>query len=384
MALFGLAVSSLRHNLGRTLLTVFSLAVSLFLFVSLVSVIVALDQMLAKIGQNAVIAVMHRGGFTHDMPESHAQRIKTVEGVLDALPFTYYGGTYGDVAGPQDTFPSMAIPSTDATRDLFGPDMIVADADWRAWMGNRSAALIGPQLVRKFGWKKGQQITLRGTLRRVDLSFEVVGTAAFFTDESNLILHRDYLEEALGRPGIASMFFVKARSVEDMPAVIRRIDDAMGSSTEPVKAMSQKQMISSFLGMLGNVRGIVGSLALLVMVAVFFVTLNSMALSGRERVPEIAVLKAIGFPGRAVFASMLFEGLVVGVLGGALGCTGAWAVFRAFPLELGFGPLGSFQTSPVVVAAGLGIGALMGMLAALPPALRASRLSVIEALRRRD
>lgn len=384
MPLLRLALSSLRNNLRRSLLMGSSLAVSLFLFVSLMSVIVALDDMLDKIGRNAVVSVIHRGGFTHDMPESHVARIQAIDGVVAALPFTYYGGVYGDVVSPQDTFPSMAVPASDAVRTMFGGDMNVDEAEWRAWVENRSAALIGPQLARRFGWKKGQRITLRGTLRPVDLSFEVVGTAGFFTDQSNLVLHRDYLEEALGRPGIVSMIFVKARSVDEMPGLIRRIDEQMVASSEPVKAMSQKQMISSFLGMLGDVRGIVGSIAVLVMVAVFFVTLNAMALSARERVPEIAVLKAIGFQGRDVFASLLFEGMVVGLLGAAVGCASAWAVFRAFPLELGFGPLGSFQTSPAVAAAGLAIGAILGMGAALPPALRASRLSVVEALRRRD
>jgi putative ABC transport system permease protein len=251
-------------------------------------------------------------------------------------------------------------------------------------MGDRTAALVGPQLMRRYGWHKGQRVTLKGSFRRVDLSFTIVGTATFFSDQSNFMFHREYLEEALGAPGIVSMFWVKAPSVTEMPALIGRINETFSTSSEPVKAMSQKQLISSFLSLLGDVRGVVGGMGVLVMIAVFFVTLNSMALSARERVPEIAVLKAIGFPAGDVLASMLFEGLVIGLVGGGVGAGAAWVVFNAFPLELGFGPLSGFSASPVVVGVGLGIAAVTGMLATLPPALRAVRLPVVEALRRRD
>jgi len=344
-----LGLRNLRRNPRRTFLTALSLAVSLFLFVTLAAILVALDHAVESAGRRAIVVTTHRGGFSHDLPESHGARIRALPGVRNVVAMLYYGGVVAASGGAQDSFPSMACDTVPALRTMWGSDLEVSDADWDAWFADRTAVLVGPQLVRRFGWRRGQRITLRGTIRQVDLTFTVAGTTALNTDQGNFLLHREYLEEALGRPGLATFFWVEATSPEVMPALMARIDRDFEGSPDPTKTVTQKQILLSFIGMLGDVRGIVGGIALLVMVAVLFITVNSVALSARERTTEVAILKAIGFTGGDVLGSMVFEGLVVALAGGAAGVLAAWVVFRTWALGLGFGPLSGFQVSPTAL-----------------------------------
>jgi putative ABC transport system permease protein len=238
--------------------------------------------------------------------------------------------------------------------------------------------------VRRYGWQKGQRVTLKGTLRPVDLTFTIAGTISFHTDQAAFMLHREYLEEAMGRPGLVSFFWVEAETYDAVPSLMTRIDRTFESSPDPVKTMTQKQMLLNFLGLLGDVRGIVAGIGLLVMIAVLFITLNSIALSARERTREVAVLKAIGFTGRDVMVSMLFEAAFLALAGGAAGAVAAFVVFRQYALGLGFGPLSGFQASPTATAIGIAAALATGVLAALVPAVRAARMPIVEALRRAD
>jgi putative ABC transport system permease protein len=294
----------------------------------------------------------------------------------------YYGGIYGEVAGPQDTFPSFAADTVPELRGLWGEDLKVTDADWQTWYGDRTAALVGPQLMRKYGWSRGQRIVLRGTLRPVDLELVIAGPISVHTDHATVFLHREYLEEALGRPGLATMFWVQVDDAAAIAAVGARIDAELAASPAPTRSVSMKQLLQQVIGMLGDIRTAVTGIAVLVMLAVLFVALNAAALTARERTTEVALLKALGFTGRDVFFSMLVESVSVALAGGALGCAAAWALFRVYTLGLGFGPLSGFQVPAGAVPIGLAASALIGALAALLPGLRAARVPVVQALRR--
>jgi putative ABC transport system permease protein len=197
-------------------------------------------------------------------------------------------------------------------------------------------------------------------------------------------MHREYLDEAIGRPGVVSLIWAQVESVRTLPEVAARIDAEFANTPEPTRTMSQKQLFTTFLGMLGDIRAIVGGLSLLVLVAVLFVTANAIALSVRERSGEVAILKALGFSAADVLVAILVESALVAALGGTFGCAVAFGLFRAHSFSIGFGPLSGFQIDPATAALGLAAAVVVGTLAALAPAAAAARRSVTVGLRRAD
>src|SRR5262249_33501615 len=129
MRLFGWGLRNLRRNRRRTVFTVTSLGFSLFLFCALMAVLRTLDATTEARARMPVVSVMHKSGFTHLMPESHAARIRRVPGVKNVIAMLFYGGSYGNVKGPQDAFPSFGADAVDEMRKMWGKDIQLTDSD---------------------------------------------------------------------------------------------------------------------------------------------------------------------------------------------------------------------------------------------------------------
>ncbi len=377
-----LGLRNLRRNPRRTIFTAASLSLSLFIFSALQSVVASLDANIEEVGKLPIAVVMHRSGFSHRVPLSYRDRIRKIRGVKSVVAMLWYGGSYGDPRAPEDNFMSMGGDSVDALRTMWGTNLKVSDSDWAAFMGDRTAALVGPQLKERYGWERGQKVTLNGTVWPTDLTFTVAGTAAFRTDQAMFLFHRDYLDQALGGAGLVTLYWVELESVESLPEIARLIDRELESAPEPTKTISQQQLTTWYLGMIGDIRGIVRVTSTLVILAILFVTANSIALSTRERHAEIGVLKALGFQKRHVVTLLLIEALLLSVGGGALGCLAALLLFRNHAFSLGVGPLSGFKVDYAIVATGFLISTLVGTGAAILPAWRAARLDPVAALRK--
>ena len=384
MRLLGWGLRNLRRNRRRTLFTLLSLGFSLFLFCALIAVLRTLDATIEARARMPVVSVMHKSGFSHLLPESHAARIRRVPGVKSVIAMLYYGGTYGEAKSPQDTFPSFGTDAVDEMRTMWGKDLELNDADWKAFLGDRRAALAGPQLMRKYGWERGRHISLRGTLWPVDLDFTVVGEIAVGSDQSSFMLHRDYLDQALGPMGRVSWYFVQVDDVRNLPDIAHRIEAELADTADPVRAMGQKEFLVAFLSMLGDVRGLIGGIALLVLVASFFVTANAVALSARERTTEMAVLRALGFSRGDIMTGMIAEAVTLAALGGLIGGGAAFVLLGWRSFAVGFGPLSGFRVDTATVATGFALSAGVGLLATTIPAIRAARMRVVDALRARE
>jgi putative ABC transport system permease protein len=378
--LLPLVAKNAGRNLRRTLFTTGGLSVSLFLFTALLTVVSSLDAMLEATGKNPIVMVTHRSGWAHVMPESHNARILRVPGVQRASRYLFYGGSYGEVRGPQDTFPSMGVDGEDL-RLVWGDQLVVSDADYTRWTKERTGAIVGSHLLAKYGWKPGQRITLTGTAWPVDLSFVIVGEANFGSDKGTFIFHREYLEAALKNPGYVSLFAVQVPSAADIPEVARKISTELASTSDPVRAVSQRSFFEGFIGMMGNVRGLVTGVASLVLIAVLLLVANSVAMSTRERTIELSVLKAIGFQRRHVIGLVVGEAILIALLSGAIGCGVAYALFGGKGFAIGVGPLSGFSVTPRVLAYGVVAAILVAVLASAVPALRIVRLRVTDGLR---
>jgi putative ABC transport system permease protein len=255
-----------------------------------------------------------------------------------------------------------------------------------AFESERTAAVAGLQLMKQFNWEVGQTVTLVGQMHPVTLKFKIVGTyESDIAGQDNVFYFRgDYLNEALDNPNTVGFFWIKADDGSNVPGVIEYVDTMFHNSPAETKTETEKSFVLGFFAMMGNIRVLIGSIAIVVMFTMLLVAASTMAMTVRERLREVAILKSIGYPRRMVLGLILGEAVFIAFLGGVTGCL--------FAYFLGFGNLpkwtgGFVPVLPVSVPTlGLAIltGVAIGLVSAFLPALQASRMTITEALRRLD
>jgi putative ABC transport system permease protein len=287
-------------------------------------------------------------------------------------------GTYRD---PQDLIPSAAI-DPERVEDIW-PEWSIAPSAAEQFRRVRSAALVGPTLLRRFRWKVGDKVILRGTIYPLDPELSIVGVLHGTVPAFALLFRRDHLDEMMGRPGTVNLFWIKVDKSQSIPGVIAEVDRKFSNSpaetaTETELGISQNQM--------GPMRILFDGakvLAAIVTVAIALVAANTAAMSVRERRKEIAVMRAIGFRRGVVLACILGEGLLIGVASGLLGCIAAYVGLKFVPYaSRSLGPLALIIRLPKpVVVESVVVAALIGLSSSLAPALAAIRREVASELR---
>jgi putative ABC transport system permease protein len=169
-----------------------------------------------------------------------------------------------------------------------------------------------------------------------------------------------------------------------VPSVVATAEKMFENSDAQVRAETEKAFNLSFLEMIGNIRFLFGAIGLAVVISIFFITANTMAMAARERTGEMAVLKTLGFSGGQVLTLVVLESLAVGVFGALLGCALAFALVGglAKAAESVFPVFSTIAVTPKVWGIGLGVGLAIGLLSGLFPAIAASRMRIADALRR--
>ncbi len=204
---------------------------------------------------------------------------------------------------------------------------------------------------------------------------------------ASLYFHLKYRDEVLrqkaGGRGAdnCGMIFCKVASADMIPDLCQRIDEQFASSSNPTKTQTEKAFAQMFVNMMGNVQNFILFIAVFVTISLTLVAANAMAMSMRERTTEIAVLKAIGFPNGQVLALMLGEAVLIAAIGGLLGVAAGRGLYA-----LGHAAAPQFiQTSVMpwsVMAWGMAVAGGIGLISGIVPAVLASRLSVVNGLRR--
>jgi putative ABC transport system permease protein len=302
--------------------------------------------------------------------------------------YSWFGGIYDE---PKNLFPNFAMdPETVAA---VWPDYQIDPAALDRFCKTRNGALVGEQTMLKFGWQIGQEITLRGTIFPVNLTFRIVGIIPSSTGNGLVLwFNRKYLEEsmeAFGRFALVGMIWVRADTPEHVATVTAAIDDLFRNSEAQVAAETEKAFIAGFFSSMRSFMRVILAVGFLVVGAVVLIAANTSAMAVRERVPEIAILKSLGFRRGPILAALVAESTLQALVGGLLGAGGAYAILGALRAagKTGgntpfLGPLATFQMSPTVAAEGLAIALAVGLLASFIPARNAARLNVVEALRR--
>lgn len=369
-------------NLGRkkirTLLTIGSFAVALFLYSILSAVQAGFDAGIEMAGADRLV-VSNRTSFIVPLPYAYRDRIARTAGVSVTGLGVWFGGVYQD---PKNFFPQFAI-DPETWRELY-PEFIVKPAEWQAFLDTKSAAIVGEGVAKRFGWKIGDRIPIQGAIYPGLWEFDLVGIyegSRPQDDRTQFWFRYDYLKDKA--PGTIAnnvgWYIVKIANIDDSVKVAKAIDEQFANSAFETRTMTEKALNQSFIKAMGNIKLLLMTIGAVVFFTLLLVTGNTIAASVRERTGELAVLKAVGYSDNFVLGFVLAESVIVAALGGLLGL----ALGHAFVAQ--GDPTGFFPTFyiPVLAAlAGIGLILATGLLAGIVPAVGARRLSVIEALRR--
>ena len=379
MNYLSLVLRNLTRSKRRTILTTLSITVSVFIFASLISLPGLINQVLRDRANSLRLITHSKASLLYMLPESYRRRIETVPHVNAVAAYSVFLATYRD---PTQQLGVLAVDD-DHIHDIF-PDWEVSAEAEHEFQSMRTAALVATNLMKAYNWKVGQTIILRGTMYPVDLQLTIVGVLSEAGAGPRIIFRRDYMEELLGRPGTANLFWVKVDSSKSSPEVIAAIDEMFANSPNETATETEVALIKNEVGSeLGLMLTGAKFLAAIVMFTIALVAANTAAMAVRERRHEMAVMRAIGFTRNAIVTRILVEGLIVGVTGGALGCVLAFLGFELLPHVSGaLGPLALAMTlQPRIIAYSFIIATAIGAVSGFIPARLATRGDISTELR---
>jgi len=368
------------RNRRRTVLTVLSITMSLFLISTLKTLLDELESPALTPESAKRLYTRHKVSLGVMMPIAYREKIRSVPGVADITTYQWFGGVYKD---PANFFAQFAVDA-DRLFELYPEYKIDDPAHIQDFIKERTAALAGVKLAKKYGWKLGDRITLKGTFTTFDVETTIRGFVDGAGAENTYFFHYDYFNELGNNAGQIGTFSIKAKSADDIPAVADAIDSIFANSTAPTKTESEKAFFLSFVSMYGNVRLLVTSISTVVLFTIILVAANTMAMSIRERTGEIAILKTLGFTPGQVLGMTIAESLIIALAGGLLGSVGARLAYSRIDFnELSQGFVAQFVVRWETIMMAVGISILVAFASTLLPAWGASRLSIAEAIRRR-
>ncbi|MFQ5741487.1 MAG: ABC transporter permease [Acidobacteriota bacterium] len=366
------------RNKHRAILTIFSVALALFVMATLMSFVRAIEKNL-DLSNPLRLIVRHAVSLANPLPERYYAQIQKTPGIAAVTTLNWFGGIYIDRA--HTDFAQFSC-EPDTFFDVY-KELRITPEGKQAFVRERTAAIAGRRLAEKHGWKLGDRITLKGAIYPADMELTI---RAFFDSSINqegaVYFHRDYLEEALGRPGIVGTFSVLANSAEAVPRIAEQIDGAFQNTDFPTKTETERAFTMGFISMLGNLRTLIATISAVIIFTILLVTANTMAMSVRERIREIAVLKSLGFRRRTVMLLLIAEGVFIALLGGLIGAVGARIAFSS--VDMAALSQGFFQRLDVtagIIGIGLGVAFVVGLLSAGIPAFQAAKLTVADGLR---
>jgi putative ABC transport system permease protein len=379
MNYLSLVLRNLTRNKRRAILTTLSITVSVFIFASLISLPGLLNQVLRDRANSLRLICHSKAGFLYMLPESYRRRIEAVPHVQAVAAYSVFLATYRD---PTQQLGVLAVDD-DHIREIF-PDWDISPEAEHDFESMRTAALVATNLMKVYGWKVGQTIMLRGAMYPVDLQLTIVGVLNEEASGPRIIFRRDYMEELLGRPGTANLFWVKVDSSQSSPEVIAAIDEMFANSEHETATETEVALIKSQIGStLGLMLNGAKLLAAIVIFTIALVAANTAAMAVRERRQEMAVMRAIGFTRKSIVVRIVVEGVLVGVTGGVLGCSLAYLGFELLPHVSGaLGPLALAMTlQPRIVTYSFLIAAAIGAASGFIPATLATRGDIATELR---
>ena len=372
--------SAFRHRL-RTLLTIVGLMVAVLAY-GLLQTVVDAWYAGAQSASGARLITRNSISLAFSLPISYETRIRGLDGVNRVARSSWFGGIYQE---PKNFFPQFAV--SDNYLELY-PEFTLPEGELSAWRRDRKGALIGRQLADQYGFKVGDTLPLRGTIYPGNWEFVVRGIfespdPAKITRQ--MLFHWDYLNETLRkvmarRADQVGVFIVGIERIDDAAAVSTNIDGVFRNSLAETLTETEQAFQLGFVALSDQIIAAIRLVSYVVILIILAVMANTMAMSARERTAEYATLKALGF-GPGFLALLIFgESMMIAAIGGGIGIALTGPAAAGFKQAAG-GIFPIFTVSSSTVSLQLACAAAVGVVAALVPALRASRVRIVEGLR---
>jgi putative ABC transport system permease protein len=371
---------NLLRNRRRTILSVLSIGISMFIFSALMSLPSVVRQLLRDRVSNLRLDCANKagfGGFDYTLPLSYGQTIRAMPHV-DAVSGALYAiGNYRD--------PGLIIPILGVDPEQMAviyPDWGITPGDAALLEHSRSAALVTAAMMKRYKWNLGDMVTFSATNLPTDIEVTIAGGLDAPNAPPNMVMVPfERLNQAMGDRGNAVLFFIRIDRSESANAVIHEIDDrfansAYETSTQTELGMAQVRLQQFRLLLVG-----VQFIAVIIAVVIGLVAANTAAMSVRERRHELGVMRSIGFTRRMLVGSIASEGLLTGLAAGALGSAIAWLVLWILGSDLLFGGRLIIHLTSTVAVGSVALAAGIGLISAVIPALNATRRDIATALR---
>ncbi|HEY6452012.1 MAG TPA: FtsX-like permease family protein [Steroidobacteraceae bacterium] len=384
MKYFHLVWSALFRRKTRTVFTLLSVLAAFLLFGLLDSVRSAFANAGAGVAGVDRLVTVSKISFTLSLPKSLLAQIEAVPGVAQATYANWFGGIYQD---PKNFFANEAVAPN--FLDLY-PEWRISPAEREAFRTTRTGAVVGRRLAERFGWKIGDKIPLQATIfpqkgGSNTWTFDLVGIyhvtdPNLKSEEDVLFFNWDYFDEARAfGNGNVGWYVSRVADRRQAGRVAQAIDALSENSDHETKTQTEQAFNASFVSQFADIGLIVGAIMGAVFFTLVLLTGNTMAQAVRERIPELAVLKTIGFSSRSVLSLVLIESVLLLALGGTVGLLLAAIAVKALTASVG----ATLPLSPVGAAIwlrGLGLMVLIGLLVGALPARRGMRLRIVDAL----
>jgi putative ABC transport system permease protein len=378
----GLIFANLFRKKVRLLLTIGSFAVALFLFAFLAVVKSAFSRGTEVAGADRLV-IKSRVGLMQTLPISYQDKILTIPGVKAVTHNHWFGGVYQE---EKNFFVQFVIDPENMRKVM--TEFVVPDDQWANFVKDRQGAVVGVKTAKRFGWKVGDRIPIKNSLYGPTKTWEFNLDGIYHNDhpggdENQFWIQWKYFDENVPASvkSTAGWYVLKLDSPDDAVRVAKAIDDTFGNSTYETKTETESAFAAGFVKQFGNIEFLIESIGMVVFFTLLLVTGNTMAISVRERISELGVLKAIGFSDRSVLFFVLAESLVIALIGGVLGLGLALVAVPLLGAALN-GLLPSLVLSPAILLLGLLVALLVGAISGLLPGLGAMRMRVVNALRR--
>lgn len=374
--------NAFRHKL-RTGLTIVGVAIAIVAFGLLRTLV---DLWYAGVEASSASRLITRNSISlvFPLPISYKDRIRQVPGVRDVSWGNWFGGIYKE---EKNFFPSFAVEPRSFL--AMYPEYRIDPVEMKSFLLDRKGAMVGAKTAERFGWKVGDQVTLRGTIFPGQWEFVVRGIyhgAAKSTDETQFFFHWDYLNEVIRRTvprraDQAGYYIIELKKPDQAAEVSLAVDATFRNSLAETLTETERAFQMSFVSMTEAIVIAIQIVSYVVIVIIMVVAANTMAMTARERIPEYATLKTLGFGGFHIAGVIFGESLVIAMAGGVTGVILTFPAARWIETELSqFFPV--FTVAPSTICMDLAAAFIVGAVAGIFPTWRGVTIRIAEGLRR--
>ena len=371
----------------RTFFTIGAIFFAFLLFGVLMAIRSAFGMGIEMAGQGRLM-VIDKVSIINPLPASYENQLRQIEGVTNTTHANWFGGYYQDVRNQFATFAT----DPESWLRVYPKEFELPEDQKKAWIADRTGAIVGADTAKKYGFKVGQRVPIQGTIyQRPDRGpweFTIDGiydSKIKGADKTNLLFNYQFLRETIPeQSGFRDRYNWYVFTIADpdrAPEIAAKIDAMFANSPSETKTNTEKAFVSDWAKQVGDIGKIMMWIVAMAMFTILLVAGNTMAQAIRERTNELAVLKTLGFGEGRILSLVLLESIAIAIVGGGLGLALSYAFITlgGDPTH-GLLPAFYFPTPQIIVGAFLVVG--LGIAAGFLPAWQASRLRIVDALRR--